>query len=195
MSLDPRSPLVVDTHELGRRPGAMRPLERTIELSDPMGLEVIAVPAGASVAVHGRIESVVEGILVSADITADAVGECVRCLDEVRVAVQTRIQELYVHAPAESGRRGRGSVEAEFDGDDGDDLLSMEGDLLTLEEPIRDAIVLALPLRPLCSPDCPGLCVECGARLADDPGHGHAVSDPRWEALREVAERLEKPGE
>lgn len=192
MSLDARSAFVVDTHELGRRPGAMRPVERDIVLTDAIGLEVIAVPAGATVQVRGRIESVVEGILVSADIAAEAVGECVRCLDEVRTPVSTSIQELYIHA-ADTGRRGRGSVTAEFDGDDGDDLLSMEGDLLTMEEPIRDAIVLALPLRPLCSPDCPGLCVECGVRLAENPGHAHQVSDPRWEALREVAERLEGP--
>jgi hypothetical protein len=49
---------------------------------------------------------------------------------------------------------------------------------------LRDAVVLALPFQPLCREDCPGLCVDCGARLADDPDHRHdAPIDPRWAAL------------
>lgn len=183
--LDQRSAFVVDTHELGRRPGAMRPIERVIELPDAMGLDVIGVPAGGKIHLTGRIESVVEGILVSSELDAEAVGECVRCLDEVRIPISTRIQELYVHEPTQ---RGRGTVAAEFDGDDGDDLLSMEGDLLSLEEPIRDAIVLALPLRPLCATECPGLCPECGAKLAEHAEHAHPARDPRWEALRGLIE-------
>ena len=47
----------------------------------------------------------------------------------------------------------------------------MEGDLIDLEPALRDQVVLALPFQPLCSDDCPGLCPECGARLADEPGH------------------------
>ena len=60
----------------------------------------------------------------------------------------------------------------------------LEGDLLDLEPLLRDAVVLALPFQPLCRDDCPGLCAECGARLADDPGHQHDEPiDPRWAAL------------
>ncbi len=54
-----------------------------------------------------------------------------------------------------------------------------------LEPALRDAVVLALPLAPLCTDDCPGLCVECGGRRADlAPDHGHETLDPRWAALR-----------
>ena len=62
----------------------------------------------------------------------------------------------------------------------------LDGDLLDLEPVCRDAVLLALPLSPLCSGDCPGLCAECGARLADlGSEHGHGDSaDPRWAALR-----------
>ena len=50
-----------------------------------------------------------------------------------------------------------------------------DGDLLDLEPALRDALVLELPLAPLCSGDCPGLCIECGVRLADaGAGHDHA---------------------
>ena len=57
-----------------------------------------------------------------------------------------------------------------------------------LEQTVRDAVVLALPLAPLCTDDCPGLCPECGGRRADlGPDHGHDTLDPRWAALRERA--------
>ena len=73
-------------------------------------------------------------------------------------------------------------------GDDEDaDVSRLEGDLIDLEPLLRDAVVLALPYQPLCREDCPGLCVECGARLADDPEHRHdAAVDPRWAALGNV---------
>ena len=49
-------------------------------------------------------------------------------------------------------------------------------------------MVLALPFQPLCQDDCPGLCTECGARLADDPDHRHEEPvDPRWAALQDLA--------
>ena len=55
--------------------------------------------------------------------------------------------------------------------------------LVALDATIRDAIVLALPQAPLCRDDCPGLCPQCGVRLADEPGHRHEARDPRWAAL------------
>jgi uncharacterized protein len=51
---------------------------------------------------------------------------------------------------------------------------------------------LELPLSPLCSPDCPGLCPQCGVALATaEPGHDHDLIDPRWAKLaeRKVADR------
>jgi uncharacterized protein len=62
----------------------------------------------------------------------------------------------------------------------------LEGDHLDLEPVVRDAVVLSLPLTPLCQPDCGGLCPECGERLDDLPAdHAHAQLDPRWAALAE----------
>jgi uncharacterized protein len=52
-------------------------------------------------------------------------------------------------------------------------------------------VVTALPVAPLCEPDCPGLCDQCGARLADDPDHTHEVIDPRWSALQGLTETKE----
>lgn len=56
---------------------------------------------------------------------------------------------------------------------------------------LRDAVVLALPMQPVCQDDCPGLCSECGVRLADDPDHHHDAVDIRWAALQGIAGSLE----
>ena len=57
---------------------------------------------------------------------------------------------------------------------------------------LRDAVVLDLPLAPLCSEDCLGLCPDCGVRLAEDPSHAHDTSDPRWAALTALLDEDEK---
>ena len=56
---------------------------------------------------------------------------------------------------------------------------------MNLEAPIRDAIVLALPINPVCDEDCEGLCPECGQKWAELPaGHAHEQVDSRWSALK-----------
>ena len=76
-----------------------------------------------------------------------------------------------------------------------DETSRLEDDMLDLEPLLRDAVVLALPFTPLCEDDCPGLCIECGARLADDPDHQHdAEVDPRWAALRGLTQEQDDTG-
>jgi uncharacterized protein len=173
--------LVLDTRELGRRPGSMRRVSTTVPAPDGLGAGVLGVPAGTTVALELRLESVMDGVLVSGTARTQVTGECVRCLDPLEREVEAPFQELYAY-PGD-----KGSGRAEPARDDDDDLLELDGVLLDLEPVLRDAIVLALPFRPLCDEDCPGLCVECGARLADDPEHHHEVVDARWAALQAVA--------
>lgn len=139
-----------------------------------MGIEVIAVPGGAPVDLNLRLESVVEGILVSGTATADAVGECSRCLTELTRGVSAKLRELYAFPDSTTAL----TVED-------DEVLILEGDLIDLEPLVRDELTLQLPLAPLCRPDCPGLCAVCGERLVDlEPDHNHEVVDTRWAALR-----------
>ena len=180
ITLDPRSPFVLDTHELGRRPGTMRRVERTVPAPEDLGTAVIGIPAGDDLDLALRLEAVMEGILVSGTVRGRAVGECVRCLGEVVEDVDAEIQELYVYP-----ERARVAVE---DGDDEEDVRELVGDLVDIEPALRDTVVPALPFRPVCSPDCPGLCSECGARLGDpeNAGHTHEILDPRWAELDRV---------
>jgi uncharacterized protein len=191
--LDPRAPLVLDTRELGRRPGAERTVSRTAPAPADLGIEVLGVPEGSPVTFDLRLEAVVEGVLVTGQAHARLVGECVRCLDRIEPDIDAELVELFVYDDSESHGHG-GHRDKDRDKDrraatdeapeDGE-TSRMHGDLIDLEPLLRDAVVLALPFQPTCTEDCPGLCVECGARLADDPGHTHdAPVDPRWAALQ-----------
>ncbi len=163
-----RSPFVYDTRELGRRPGSMR--EDHLDVPAPAGWELglVKVPAGAPVVIEARFESVMEGVLVTATAEVPISAECGRCLDPIETSVSVPVQELFAYEP---------------DPED-DEAPTLTGDQLDLEPVVRDAVVLALPLNPLCDPDCEGLCPGCGARLADvEPDHAHDEIDPRWAAL------------
>jgi len=178
--LDSRAPFVVDTRELGRRAGAMRELTFTAPAPSNLGLAVIGVPEASPIELNVRLEAVVDGVLVSGTASVELAGECVRCLESVTSAMDVTFQELYVYPEDHAGGHRRGEQSAE---DEQDETVRLEGDLLDLEPVLRDAVVLALPFQPVCREDCPGLCVECGALLADDPEHHHASTDPRWAAL------------
>ena len=177
ITLDPRSPFVLDSHELGRRPGTMRRVHRVVPAPEDLGTAVIGIPVGDDLELDLRLEAVMEGILVSGSVRGRAVGECVRCLEEVVEELDVPLQELYVYP-----ERARAAVE---DGDDEEEIRELDGDLVDVEPAVRDAVVPALPFRPVCSPDCPGLCSECGARLADpeNADHTHEILDPRWAEL------------
>ncbi len=86
--------------------------------------------------------------------------------------------------------RGRPVAEPADDAEEDEDRLFVEDGLIGLEPVLRDAVVLALPMQPVCQEDCPGLCSECGARLADDPDHHHDAVDIRWAALQGLAGSL-----
>ena len=173
-NLDPRAPLVLDTRELGRRPGSMRESSRTVPAPADLGIELLGVAEGAPVEVDLRLEAVMEGVLVTGTARATLTGECARCLEPLTEDTEVSFQELFVYE--DHALHGEGTGE--------DEVSTLEGDLVDLEPLLRDAVVLALPFQPLCTDDCPGLCPECGARLAEDPDHAHeAAIDPRWAAL------------
>lgn len=171
--LDASAPLVLDTRELGRRPGSMRTVQRSVLAPSRTGLDLIAVPQGGELWLDLRMESVVEGVLVSGFVTAQACGECSRCLQPLTQSVEIALTELYAYPDSATEQTT-----------EQDEVRRVLADLIDLTEAVTDAIALELPLQPLCTGDCTGLCAECGVRLAiADPGHGHETIDPRWAAL------------
>ncbi|MBI3689099.1 MAG: DUF177 domain-containing protein [Actinobacteria bacterium] len=173
--LNPRDPLVLDIRELGRRPGSLRRIERSVPAPAGLGVELIGVQEGAPLGLAFRLEAVVEGVLVSGTVTAPVRGECGRCLTPFTDEVVVDLQELFAYPDSvteettEEGEVGR-----------------IENDLINLDPYVRDAVVLGLPLSPLCRSDCRGLCVTCGTRWDELPAeHAHEQIDPRWAALAE----------
>jgi uncharacterized protein len=180
------NPFLLSTHDLPRRAGEMKEYQLDIAAPARIGVPLIAVPEGGIIEADLRLESVTEGVLLSADIYAVAVGECIRCLDEVEVVIDRKIQELYRYEATNDKGRKKRSEEDDVDLD-ADEELQMDGDILNLEIPIIDAIILTLPVNPLCSEDCLGLCPDCGEKWETLPeGHAHEVVDARWSGLEKL---------
>ena len=163
------SPYALNVRDLARRPGETKPFALEVDVPEAFGNAVIGVPAGAKLRIDGRLEALHDGILVTAQVDGVALGECVRCLIPVEQPVEVDFQELFAY-PGTS----------DFD-------YEVQGDVLDLDQVVRDTVVPALPFQPVCQEDCEGLCPVCGVRLLDDPGHHHDPQvDPRWAALEEL---------
>jgi uncharacterized protein len=167
----------LNTHDLPRRAGEMKEYQLALDIEKPIGIDVIAVPAGI-LNLDLKLESVAEGILATGEFDVVAHGECIRCLDPIELELNRNFQELYAYEPNKDDPE-----EAQ------EDQLLMDGDVMDLEAPIRDAIVLALPINPVCDEDCEGLCPECGQKWAELPeDHAHEQVDARWSSLKGLFE-------
>lgn len=179
-TLDPKDPLVLDTRLVARGPGSMAEVSRSVPAPPGLGLDVAGVPVGAPVELQLRLESVVEGVLVSGTARTQASAECVRCLEPISIELDLAVQELFAYADAPAA--------------DSEEIAQVKDELVDFRPVLRDAVVLALPLQPVCRDDCLGLCATCGARLDDDPTHQHEQVDPRWAALGHLAGTDVVPG-
>ncbi len=159
------SPFTVLLGELRRNAGSRRAEQRQGAIP---GLRVTssAVPDGAEVAVHVVLESVPGAVIARGSVSAPWRGECRRCLGEAAGRVLVDVVEVFE------------------DDHDPDETYPLEADRLDLEPLARDAVLLELPLVPLCSVDCRGLCPTCGADL-NQAGCGCPAEglDSRWAAL------------
>jgi uncharacterized protein len=181
-----RSPLVINISRLGRRPGSMMTFSETVPSPSRIGLDLIGIDEGAPLTLDLRIESVSEGVLVSGTMSAPTTGECARCLTPITGDVEIDLTELFAY-PDSATDETTDSDEVGRVGSSG------QPDTVDLEQPIIDAIGLALPFSPLCSPDCLGLCPKCGVPLATaEPGHHHEQIDPRWAKLAGILDQEDR---
>lgn len=158
-------PFVLPVRDLIHHPGEMREFAIDAPAPEKWGEGLVAVPAGEPIRLDVRVESVHEGMLVTAEGETTYSGVCSRCLTELTHALEVEIQELF-------GYPGREANDFE-----------VQDDHVDLETLVRDSIVLSLPFQPVCQPDCPGLDPVTGEKLA--PGAApEAAIDPRWAALK-----------
>lgn len=159
-------PFAVNIRDLVRRPGEMREQDLVVPAPEQFGEGLVAVREGTPIHQRVRLESVHEGVLVTAEIETVADGVCGRCLIDITQGVQVEFQELFAYSESEASD------------------YEVHDDHVDLEPLIRDAVVLSLPFQPVCQPDCPGLDPETGERLAENPDRKpQETVDPRWSAL------------
>ncbi len=162
--------------EILGKPGENRPLHVSESLPD-VRVSLTRLEPDAKIAADLRLESVVEGVLATGTASAPAIFECARCLKEFPGVVETEICELF-------------AIPAHFDAEE--DSYPVEGDEIDLEPMLRDALTLSLPLNPLCSQDCKGLCAHCGKEMtAEICGCTKETTDPRWAELDALRAKLE----
>ena len=163
---------VVNVADLLRRPSSRKDVAVEVAAHD---LTVVdsEVPDGSAVNAAFELESLTDGIVVVGRVQAPWAGHCRRCLTGVVGQLDVAVRELY-------------QVEPETE-----DAFSLDGDQLDLEPVVREALLLELPLAPLCRSDCAGLCPRCGANRNEGLCRcAVAPADGRWGALDELKQQL-----
>lgn len=126
------------------------------------------VPRGSDVEVRLTLTSYLGGgIAAAGSVGAPWHAACRRCAKPVQGRVHVEVNERF--SPSA--------------GPDDDEAYPLVDELVDLEDLVRDAVVLELPLAPLCRDDCAGLCPICGADLNEGACGCRPAGDPRWATL------------
>jgi DUF177 domain-containing protein len=166
----------VPVAELLGQPGAYR------DLSIRAPLEGVAVDLArlgeTPIEAELRAQSVVEGILVTGRVAGASELRCARCLKQFSSSLDLEVCELFA-APGHEGVS--------------EDAYAVAGTEMDLEPMLRDVIALALPLHPVCTEECKGMCAQCGTDL--NTGTCECTeddTDPRWAPLDALRAKLEE---
>ncbi len=162
-----RRPFLVQVAALRKQIGATR-VEHREGLIPGLGAVSVVVPDDEPVVLDVTLASYPGGITADGTVTASWRGECRRCGGPVDGRVHARVKERF--APTGGTHRD-------------EEAYPLTGDELDLEPLARDAVLLELPLAPLCAADCAGLCPTCGANRNTETCDCTPAVDPRWAAL------------
>jgi uncharacterized protein len=168
----PASPLVAPLTELRRHLGARREVQASVELPG-LATSTASVVEHEPVEVDLVLESIPQGVSVSGSIRARWVGQCRRCLEDVVGDVDVEVKEIFERSPVEG------------------ETWPLASDEIDLEPVVREAVLLALPLAPLCDEDCLGPAPDRFPALVEDDEDGAVEEaepprDPRWAALDQL---------
>lgn len=168
------TPLVVNVVELLRWPGSTKDVVATVACDDVDFGDARIVDDPVDVKMH--CESMSNGVSVAGTASATWAGECRRCLAPIRERLTIEVLELYQQVR------------------DDPDAYAIENDQINLLPMVRENLLLAIPVGPLCREDCPGFCPQCGADLSEAAcGCDTTVTDPRWAALEGLKGVLDDP--
>lgn len=120
-----------------------------------------------------RVTRTPQGLLVQVKMRAKTPAECVRCLDTFDQALEIDFSELYAF-----------STRSVTDSN----LILPEDGCINLAPLVREYMLLEVPINPLCTSDCKGLCQICGENLNENPAHKHGEEsfDPRMAVLKDL---------
>jgi len=169
-------PFVVHVARLRKTPGTRWHEVRTGPV-DPDGVIVprspadSSVPEGADAICDVTLESFAGGVMVTGTVASPWQGMCRRCAAPIEGVLRIDVRERFTEPGARYG-----------DPED-DEAYPIAEDDLNLAPMVRDAVVLELPLAPLCRDDCKGLCPYCGCDLNVETCRCEAPPDPRWASL------------
>jgi uncharacterized protein len=168
---------------LKERVGSTRKLDLSTDLLplyDEAGEEVDARDLKGTV----KVTKLGEGVLVQGDVKAHVHVQCSRCLTDIDLPVDAQLEEQF--RPTVDVETGRAVERKSYEEDD--TAFDIDPNhMMDLTEPVRQALLVAMDMRPLCREDCKGLCPECGANLNEvDCGHEPTFEDARWAPLRDL---------
>lgn len=189
------SPWAVSVAQVASRPGQSKEIDAAFPAPSGIGDEIVGVDEGADVSVVGSFDSIVDGLILNARISAPVHAECTRCLKPIQRDWTVNVTSFFPYE--DKSAAGKNGKEEEVDIIAGEDEAEDTYPLLDggawadLEALLRDTLVEELPLQPLCKPDCKGLCSQCGIDLNENPDHQHDMTDIRFAALEGLKAKLE----
>lgn len=189
----------VPVAQVGSHAGQQMPLDRTFPAPSGIGDSIVGVKEGADVHVDGQFDSIVDGLIFTGTFTAPVHAVCSRCDTPLNDDWSERVTAFFPYEEQQTepkgGKGGKQDDDVEIIAgeDEAEDVYPLmdNGSFADLEALIRDTFVDALPLQPLCRPDCKGLCPQCGVDLNEHPDHHHETTDIRFAGLEALKTQLE----
>ena len=188
------SPWSVSVAQVASRAGQSKQIDSDFPAPSGIGDDIIGVKEGEPVHVSGSFDSIMDGLILNADINAPVHAECTRCLKPIIRDWTTHVTVFFPYHDERDNRRQQDEVDiiaGEEESEDTYPLLN-NGSFADLEALLRDTLVDELPLQPLCREDCRGLCSQCGVDLNENPNHTHEMTDIRFAGLADLKAQLER---
>lgn len=156
--------LLIDVTGVAGRPESTRSFSGRRDVSLRVGDSTVSGP----MLVEGTVRGSAAGVGVDFTASAEASLECVRCLRRWSMVIEVEARQLFSATPDEDG-------------------YAISDGLVDVSGPATDEVALAIPMAPLCRPDCRGLCPSCGTDLNTAPCDGHEDdSDSPFSVLKDL---------
>lgn len=179
--------------QVGSRAGQTMQVDRDFPAPGGIGDSIVGVKEGEPIHVNGQFDSIIDGLIFTGTFTAPVTAVCARCDKDLSGDWGEQVTAFFPYEDADAGKTKNEDVEIIAGEEESGDTYPLidNGAFANIEPLLRDTFVSALPLNPLCKPDCKGLCPQCGLDLNENPEHVHEVTDLRFADLETLKEQLE----